>query len=164
MKRNRIGGALVSLLTAPLGLMAVMAIADANTVAQKWASRAGSAGADYQAGVEGTDKDPTALAIANGQRYINGVADAFQSGRWANGLRRVGKAGWQQAVKEKGVTNFTNGVRAAESKFAERIAPVLQFESALQGRIRSMPNVTDADREARAIAWIRGMREYKTGR
>jgi hypothetical protein len=136
-----------------------MAIPDAGTVAAKWAQRTQAAAQDFTTGVQNTDKDPTALAIAQGQRYIQRVTDAFNSGKWANGLRRVGKAGWQAATLAK-ASNFSTGVAAAEAKVATAFGPLLAYETTLQARVQAMPNVTLADRIARATAWINGMASY----
>lgn len=137
------------------------ALPDAQTVASKWKTRTSAAQQDYLDGVANTDKDPTQLAIQAGQRYIANVQARFQDGTWANGLRRAGKAGWQKAVQDKGGTNFSNGVNAAEAKVAAAFAPLLAFESNLQNQVRSMANVTDTDRDNRMLAWAKGMRGYK---
>lgn len=137
-----------------------MAIKNATSVAAKWASRTSAASQDYADGVANSDKDPTALAIAAGPRYLQNVQAAFNSGRWANGLRKVGKTGWQQAVAAKGVTNFSTGVQAAQAKVEQAFTSLLAYESNLQNQVNSMPNVTDADREARMLTWVRGMRKY----
>lgn len=137
-----------------------MALPSATDVARKWAARAGAAGPDYQAGVQNTDKDPTQLAIANQGRLVANFNARVQDGTWAARLRAVGKAGWIQAVLDKGVTNYQNGVQAAESKVADAFGPLLAFEANLQRTIQSMPSTTDADREARMLAWVRGMRSY----
>lgn len=138
-----------------------MALPNASDVASKWVQRTQAAAPDYAAGVANTDKDPTALAIAAGQRYLANVQAAFQSGKWANGLRKVGKAGWQAAVAAKGESAFSNGVAAAQSKVEQAFAPLLAFESNLQNQVKSMANVTDTDRENRMLAWTRGMRKYQ---
>ena len=138
-----------------------MAIPDAQTVAQKWSQRAGAAAQDYAAGVASTDKDPTALAIAQQARLRNKVLEAIDSGKWANNLRKTGKTGWQNAVASKGVANYSNGVSSAVDTVAAAFAPLLAFEAGLQRTIQSMPNTTDADKDARALAWIRGMRNYQ---
>jgi hypothetical protein len=135
------------------------AIPDAGTVASRWAQRTQAAASDYAAGVQNTDKDPTALAIAQGQRYITRVQESFQSGKWANGLRRAGKAGWQQATLAK-QGNFSTGVAAAEQKVATAFGPLLAYEQQVQSRIQSMPNTTLADRINRATEWIRQMAAY----
>lgn len=141
-----------------------MAIADATTVAQKWANRASAASGDYRAGVENTQKDPTALAIAAGPKYIQRVTQAYQDGRYTRGLQRAGKAGWLEGVLNKGVNNYSAGVTASVDKFAARIAPVLAYENSGLGQLAGMPNVTDADSEARMLFWTRYMRAYKTNR
>ena len=140
--------------------LGLAALPDATTVAAKWAQRTSAAAPDYAAGVANTDKDPTALAIAAGQRYIAQVTARFNDGSWANGLRRAGKAGWQQGVRDKGEQNFSNGVNAAQSKVATAFGPLLAFEQNLLNRIAAMPNVTDLDRENRMLTWVREMRNY----
>lgn len=137
---------------------------DPQVVADKWASRASGASADYAQGVATTDKDPTALAAANGARYIQGVQDAYASGKWARRLQAVGKAGWQQAVASKGVTNYSTGVNASRDKYAQAIGPVLQAVAAGQAKVRSMPSVTPAQRDARALAFIQHMRQWGASR
>jgi hypothetical protein len=137
-----------------------MALQTATEVAAKWAQRTSAAAPDYAKGVAQTDKDPTALAIAAGPRLLSNFTAAFNSGKWANALRRVGKTGWQQAVAAKGESNFATGVQAAQEKVAERFGPLLAYESTLQQQVSSMPNVTDVDRENRMLAWVRGMRRY----
>lgn len=157
--RNRILGPIGTVLGAALVYGLTSAIADASTVAKKWSDRTQAASGDYTQGVQNTQSDPTALAIAAGQRYIQRVTDAFNSGKWANGLRRVGKQGWQAATVAK-AANFSTGVAAAEQKVASAFAPLLAYEATLQGRIESMPNVTAADRKARMNAWFDGMSNY----
>lgn len=137
-----------------------MALPNAQQVADKWTQRTSAAAADYAAGVANTDKDPTALAIAAGPRLLANFTQAFNSGKWANGLRKAGKAGWQHAVATKGEANFATGVNAAKDKVAEAFAPLLAFESSLLQRVSAMPAVTDNDREQRMLTWVRGMRQY----
>lgn len=132
---------------------------DANGVAAKWVSRTSSAQQDYVNGVESTSKDPTQLAINNQSRLLTNFTAAINSGKWANRLRAVGKAGWQQAVADK-ANNFSTGVNAAQAKVAAAFAPLLQYENNLQQQVDAMPNVTDTDRENRMLAWVRGMRQY----
>jgi len=135
-------------------------IIDAQSYADKWVTRTSAASQDYADGVAQTDKDPTSLAIASQARLLLNFQNAVNSGEWAAALRAVGKAGWQAAVAAKGVANFQNGVSAARDKVVAAAVPLLAFETNLQRQVQGMPNVTDADREARALAWMRGMRQY----
>lgn len=133
-------------------------------VADKWAARAGAAGADYARGVETTDKDPTALAAANGQRYISGVQEAYSSGKWARRLQQVGKTGWQAAVRDKGVANYGTGIAAAKDKYAAAIGPVLAAVQAGQRIVAGMPSATAAQRDARMVAFVQHMRQFGASR
>ena len=132
---------------------------DAAAVAQKWQSRTSGAQQLYVDGVNATQKDPTQLAINAQARLLTNFQNAVNSGKWANGLRAVGKQGWQAEVDAK-ANNFSNGVNAAVQKVQAAFAPLLQYENNLQQQVDAMPNITDADRENRMLAWVRGMRQY----
>ena len=141
-----------------------MALPDAQTVADKWSQRSSAAAQDYAQGVASTTKDPTALAAANGARYIQGIQDAYNSGKWARRLQQVGKAGWQQAVAAKGVANYGTGVMAGRDKFAQAMGPVLQAIGQAQAQVASMPSVTAAQRDARMLAYVQYMRQWGANR
>lgn len=144
-----------------LSTFALAATPSATDVAAKWKQRSAAAAPDYAKGVAQTDKDPTALAIAAGPRYIQNVTARFNDGTWANGLRRAGKAGWQAAVASKGENNYSNGVNNAEEKVAQAFGPLLSFIDGAKAKIAAMPNVTDVDRENRMLTFVRTMRTYK---
>lgn len=138
-----------------------MALPTAQAVASKWVSRTSAAAQDYAEGVAKTDVDPTQRAVASQARMRQRILEAIDSGRWAQGLQRVGVQGWKNAVATKGVQNFGTGVAAAESKVAQAFGPLLAFEASLKATIDAMPNVTDADRNNRMLAWANGMRQYQ---
>src|SRR5438105_3966435 len=129
-------------------------IPDAATAAAKWARNAQAASQDYVTGAQNTPVDPTALAIQAGPRYLQRVQDAFNSGKWANGLRRAGKAGWLDGVVNKGAANYSNGIAQSETKFASRIGAVLQYEAGGLSTLASMPNVTAAARKTPMTFWF----------
>lgn len=137
-----------------------MAVPDGATSFAKWKARTAAAQQDYVDGALSTDKDPTALAIAAGPRYIANVQRSFNDGTWANRLRASGKTGWQNGIRDKGATNFTNGVQNAGAKAEAAFVALAAYIAGVQRQIASMPNVTDADREARMLANTRLMRQY----
>src|SRR5437867_2023903 len=137
-------------------LVASGAIPDANTVADRWANAAGTAQARFTEGVQATTVDPTALAVAQQTKMQNNVVQAISSGKWARGLQRVGKAGWQAATLAK-ANNYATGIQASKQKYMEAIGPVLAVEASLQSQIKSMPSTTIQDRLARANAWAMGL-------
>lgn len=137
-----------------------MALPSSQQVAQKWAQRAGAAAQDYVNGAQQTDKDPTALAIQAIPRMRARVLEAIDTGKVAAGLRRSGKQGWLEGITSKGASNYSSGVSAAQGKVEQAFASLLSFEASLLTRVQAMPANTDAERDARALAWIQGMRGY----
>lgn len=137
-----------------------MALPSSQQVAQKWAQRAGAAAQDYVNGAQQTDKDPTALAIQAIPRMRARVIESIDSGKVAAGLRRSGKQGWLEGITTKGASNYSSGVSAAQGKVEQAFASLLSFEASLLTRVQAMPANTDAERDARALAWIQGMRGY----
>lgn len=140
---------------------AEVAVPDTATVLNKWKTRTSGAAADYAEGARRTEKDPTQLAIAAGPRYIQEVQAAFQSGRWANGLRKSGKAGWLAGVEGKGQQNFANGVNNADDKFTAAFSKLLPYVQNVQNQVNAMPNITAADRKNRMNRAFDLMSQYK---
>lgn len=138
-----------------------MPMIDAQSAAQKWARNAQAAQQDYVDGAQRTDKDPTALAIANKARALSGFQDAINSGRWEQALRAAGKAGWLEGITTKGASNYSTGVAAAEAKVATAFGPLFQHIANVQRTVQAMPSNTDAERDNRMLTFIRGMRQYR---
>ena len=94
----------------------------ASEVAAKFVERASAASADYGKGVETTQKDQSARAIAAKAIWKAALDKAAGEDRFAKGLQRSGTAGWKAGVKAKGETNFATGVSVSGAKYAERSA------------------------------------------
>lgn len=134
---------------------------DPASAAAKWARNASAASQDFVEGAQRTDKDPTALAIQNKQRALSGYTDAITSGRWEQALRAAGKAGWVEGIVTKGAANYATGVQQAEQKVAQAFGPLFAHITNVQRTVLAMPSNTDAEREARMLTFIRGMRQYR---
>lgn len=100
--------------------------------ATNWQNAAGRAQTDWVAGIQSTQKDQAALAVQAGARYIQGVQDAYSSGRWAAGLTRRGTAYWKQQSEAKaasygqGYTAGASNYQAAAQKVMAAIATGVQ--------------------------------------
>jgi hypothetical protein len=138
-------------------------IPDAATVAQRWVNSAGAAQTRYTEGVQSTNVDPTALAVAQQQKLLTNFQQAVTNGRWSRALQRVGKAGWQQSTVAK-AANYGTGISASQQKYAEAIAPVLAVEAQLQSQIQSMPKATLQDSINRMAAWATGLHNWAQSR
>lgn len=91
--------------------------------AEKFARRGGEASEDYKKGVAETSKDQAAAAIAAAEIHKAATIEALNAGRYAKGLQKSGKAGWQKGVAEKGGERFGPGVLASMGKYAANSAP-----------------------------------------
>lgn len=140
-----------------------MATPSASDVFAKWKTNSTNAADEYVAGVQNTDKDIVALAIAAIPRMRANVLKAIDDGRVANGLRKVTTQGIKDAVAQKGKVAFTNGVDGAQQKFEQSFTPLLTYIDGVKRQIASMPNLTDADRDARMLKNVQLMRQYKSG-
>jgi len=91
------------------------------------------------------------------------VTQAVSSGRWARGLQRSGKAGWQQATIAK-AANWSNGIAQSGDKYAQAIGPVLQIEASLQQQVQQMPNGSLADSINRMTFWATQLHQWAQSR
>jgi len=137
-----------------------MAIKDAGTATQNYTAGASAGQASYVSGVQGTTKDPTALAVAAQAKLQANFLAALQSGRWARNLQAVGATGWKAAVVAK-AGNYATGIAAGGPKYQAAYQAMLPQMQSLQAQIDAMPNVTIADANARSAAWATGMRNWK---
>jgi hypothetical protein len=96
------------------------------------------AGPKYTAGVQGTSKDPNALAAAAVNNYAAGTASAVSSGRYVKGNQAATKAGWIAGCTQKGAQRLASGAQAAQGKvnnvMGRLIPAVQQAVSALPAR------------------------------
>lgn len=138
-------------------------VVDAATAAQRYVQGASQGQARFVEGVQSTTKDPTALAVAAQGKLVTNFNAAIQAGKYARGLSRVGKAGWQAATVAK-ASNYTTGIQAGASKYEAAIGPVLSQISSLQSQIAQMPNNTIEDSAARARAFMVGLHNWAQSR
>ena len=117
------------------------------------------AGPAITAGVMGMTTNPAQLAAAAIPKMRANFLAAVDSGRVASGLGRVTLTQIQQAMIQKGIPNIMNAVATAKPKVAAFAQVLLPFIANLRSTVKAMPNITQADSEARQLAWSRGMRQ-----
>ena len=84
--------------------------------AQNWQNASTRATTDFVAGVQGTQKDQAALAVAQQAALLNNFTQAVQSGRWAQGVQRRGTAYWKSQTEAKSA-NYTQGYTAGAANY-----------------------------------------------
>jgi hypothetical protein len=118
------------------------------TVAKYQANATGAEQA-FVDGVNNTDVDPTALAIANQAGALSGYTAAITSGFWARQLQAVGKQGWQSATVAKR-SNYSTGIQAGLPKYQAQMGVWLPIIDSIAQQAKAMPGGSLAQRLARA--------------
>lgn len=133
----------------------------AQSVAEKFVTRAGAATGDYVSGSEQTTKDQSAAAIAAKTLYQQALTASFGRGAYEKGLAKSGKAGWANGVRTKGSERYGSGVASSAGKYAQESG---KFDSA-RGAASSLPRGLkgSATNLSRVSAVVAALRTAKTG-
>lgn len=134
---------------------------DSTEVAAKWYNRLSQSTDDMRAGVQRVQQAPGQAAAQKRQKWVNALMDTNTQDKWARNVASVSLADWQNSMLNYGINRVAQGAQAKQEKFAQRLAPLLQHIDTVAAQVRSMPDLTPADRENRAIAMMRGMRKYQ---
>jgi len=129
--------------------------------AEKHARRLKGSIQDIQTGIERVTEAPTAKAAAKQQKMLQNLQEAVQSGKWADGLKRVSLEEWKTKIIEKGLPRIAAGVDASFDKQVRFAQQLLAHEAELKAKIDQMPDLTLQDSINRATAWIQGMSKFR---
>ncbi len=138
-----------------------MAKITAQEFAEKWSRRLSAAAPDIQRGVNRVDVSPTEKAAAKQDKMLANVTASIQSGKWANGLRRVSLGDWKKSIIEKGIPRISQGVAGATPKVSDFASQLLPFQDSLKSQLDTMPDLTLEDSINRMSTWVRGMSKFK---
>lgn len=137
---------------------------NAADITAKWAANTKNATKAYEAGIQAVDSSPMEAAAAKTDKYLQGVQDAVNNGKYAAGLRAVSLQDWKQQAITKGARRISDGVTAATPKFQSSMSQILPQIQQIQAAVRAMPDTTEADREARMVENMRRMRQIRVNR
>lgn len=121
--------------------------------AARWLAGAQGAEDAWNQGLQTTTKDIVGNAIRQKDVAVRNFADALNSGRWANGLTKVGNGGIKSAAAKK-KQNYGTGIAAGLDAYTAAAQKLYPYIAAGQNQIESMPSGTIAASKARASAWI----------
>lgn len=141
-----------------------MARRDPAKVAQKWSDRLSAAGPDMLEGIQGVTTAPGESAAQREDTMRQRLLEALNSGKWREAVRAITLGQWQEAMRIKGVPRATEAARTSKPKMEAFQREFLPFAEQVSAEIRQMPNATQADREARMLANVRRMREFRRTR
>jgi len=129
--------------------------------AEKHNRRTKAALEDMRAGVAAVTEAPTAKAAAKQEKMRQRLLEALESGKWANGLKRVSLEEWKQKMIELGLNRVATGLDANKKKVEEFASQLLPHIEAGQKLIERMPDVTLEDSINRMTTFIRHMSKFQ---
>jgi len=89
----------------------------------KWKRRAAVAGPDYEFGVRNPRRSWAQASSDAEGNYKTAVVQAANQGRYGQGIKKTGEAGWQENAIAKGPSRFSEGVALAQQSWANGFAP-----------------------------------------
>lgn len=128
-------------------------------IVKKTLTRAAQAPATWEGGMQHAAGTITSAMKLAGPRFAASMQKVINEKLWDKAIAPLTDDVIIAAALKVGGNTWLNGLTTRESKLAAAwaiLAPKLQ---AHMDRIAAMPNVTDADREARMVANLRGMRQ-----
>lgn len=124
---------------------------------EKHARRLKASTEDMRRGIDRVTENPCEKAAAKQDKMLTNLTSAIQSGKWANGLRRVTLEEWKHKARDVGVNRVAAGIDAASAKviaFADVLLPHIDRG---QQSIANMPDITLDDNINRMVEFSRHM-------
>lgn len=136
--------------------------------ADRWASKQiANAVAGAQNWVEGVQRpsaDFKAAGLAAAGKWKARTQEAINGDRFAKGLGKVNVDEAISTAVAVGAAGFSAGIQARESKIRRVVADLQPRVAAVKAAVDAMPQDTEAQRDNRALAAIKGMREVGRSR
>lgn len=129
--------------------------------AEKHIRRTKAALEDMRAGVMAVTVSPTIKAAAKADKMKARLMEAIDSGKWAEGLRRVTLEQWKDKMLKLGISRVGQGLDENRGKIEDFAAQILPYIDSGIGKIASMPDVTLEDSIQRMAEWSRHMSKFK---
>ena len=125
--------------------------------AEKQTSRASAAASEWEKNVQRPRRDPIKAAIAAKEKRKEKLRESLDQDKWAKAMAKVDEDMMYDTIRKRGAAAFRSGVEDRKAKVAARAKELQPLVAGLKKEIEAMPDVTDADREARLLAARRGM-------
>ena len=138
-----------------------MAKLNAAEFAEKWSRRTSGSTADYTKGINRVTEAPGIKAAQKVDKMRNGINEAIDSGKWAARVAAVSISEWKAAATVKGASRIAAGVKGAETKMQRFAAELIPFQDGLKNTVDQMDDTTLEGRLNKAVAWMRGMSEFR---
>lgn len=118
---------------------------------KKWHERARAGAKDWEENTQNPSRNPMEAAIAALEKWVNRIQEAIENGKWQAALAMVDMNEYKESVKRVGAQGFASAISNKAHKTDKALRDILPRIAAIQERIKSMPDATREDREARMI-------------
>lgn len=132
-------------------------VIDPEEWAEKQVRNASAAAGDWLKNVKRPRRDPLKAAIAAAPKRKEKLLQSLEQGKWEKAMAAVDEDTMFAVIDAVGAEGYRRGVTARKAKVIARAKELQPMVAALKKEIEMMPDVTDADREARLLAARRGM-------
>lgn len=96
-------------------------------VGEKWSRSMAGASENYKQGVMAVNESPTEKAAQAADRYVMGVQQSVDSGRFQARLRRITLQDWKSAAINKGAGRLATGAAQAKEKYTQSMGNLLPY-------------------------------------
>lgn len=135
------------------------AVISADEWADKQVKRAAAAASDWEKNVQRPRRDPIKSAIAASGKRAEKVRQALEEKKWEKAMAKVDETTMYDVIRKRGASAFRAGIEDRKAKVVARVKELQPLVVGVKKTIEAMPDVTDADREARLLAARRLMIE-----
>ncbi|GAI66224.1 unnamed protein product [marine sediment metagenome] len=116
---------------------------------------------DFRAGVEAVTENPAAKALAANAKRIKKLQDSIANKTWEKRMAKVSLDDWKKKAAGIGADRFISGVEANVDKIENFIRAFQPKLESLTTSVKAMPDTTEAERDSRVLAMVRGLRKLK---
>jgi hypothetical protein len=134
---------------------------DPAKVLTKYVSRTQAAGQDWVDGIQNSTVDTVANMVKSNAKWKSKMQAAINNDTWVKRVSKLSTSDIKAMVAKVGAGAYTSGISNRQDKIGKAFARVMPLIDQVATTVRAMPDVTDADREARMIANVRGLRQIK---
>jgi len=138
-----------------------MAVKSPERWLEKQLARVRVAGEDYKTGVNAVSVNPAEKALAANAKRIKKLQDSIANKTWEKRMGKVTLEAWKSKAASIGADRFIPGVEANVDKIQNFIRAFQPKLESVTSSVNSMPETTEAERDARVLAMVRGLRKLK---
>lgn len=129
--------------------------------AANWKNALSASTDKIRRGVERVTASPMEKAAAKQDKWLAGIQNAAQTGKWQRGLRSKSLEDWKSDTINKGIMRIPQGAAQAENKMAQFGSKLMSYQDTLAATVLKMPDNTFEDNVNRMVAWSRGMKKFQ---